>query len=274
MVESGTPQRNKFFATAMPESTGPIRHPVTDASQPPAGRSKPAVSPAELRLKLWSELPDRHRDEVCRQMRSRCEGFIASARVDRREQRSETDKLLSEVIAHLLRATSLGIEETPMDHAAPGANLSQLLTEQQPWFTVGTIELSNPGLDARVTWIVNETCNRQALLHRYEDTRRRDRGGKWDGTGYPLVAVDSETMEHLGGRYDPTEEHANSLTAEDSRRAWQGLIELTSSEFGPDDDVVALIQILAQDHDTREIVRQPVADCENRARTEPALIRI
>jgi hypothetical protein len=216
---------------------------------------------AQLRLYAWGQLPDRHRNEVCRQVRVRCETFIGSVRVERGHRKTEVDRLVSEVVAHLLRATSLHRDENVMESdlsagqmKAPSeaAAATARPLAPPPWLASGRIDNSEPLRDARVIWLMDETCNRQALLHRYEDMRRRDRGGKWDGSGYPLVAVDAQTMEQLSGHYDPAESEANSLHAEDSRRAWSGLVHLAEHQFGPEDDVVALVQVLAQDRDTQE----------------------
>jgi hypothetical protein len=262
MDESGDAQQNKFFSGASPESGSGIRQSSTDLpaqrSGPPA---QPAMSAAELRLYVWSELPERHRNEVCRQIRIRCDSFISSLRVDRRERKTEIDRLLSEVVAHLLRATSVRIDETPMDPDLPEMGASARSASgpamleadrPKPWLAKGPVDERDPTRDARVNWLIEDTCNRQALFHRYEDMRRRDRGGKWDGSGYPLVAVDQQTIEQLSGHYDPTEEETSALQAEDSRRAWEGLVELAVRQFGPDDDVVALVQVLAEDRNTQE----------------------
>jgi hypothetical protein len=214
---------------------------------------------AELRLRAWSELPERHRDEVCRQIRNRCEAFVASIRVERIERKSEADRLVSEVVAHLLRATSVGREELPVNRASPQmAPPEASITEGTaapapwPWLTTGAVDDRDPAGDARVGWLVEETCNRRALFHRFEDMRRRDRGGKWDGAGYPLVSVDDQTIERLSGHYDPAENDMGSLHADDSRRAWDGLVKLATHQFGPDDDVVALVRVLGSDGETKD----------------------
>ena len=262
MDQSGEKQKNSFFPGSIPESGRTIRHPNTGAAAPPPGQSvPPGMTGAELRLYAWSELPQPHRNEVCRQVRVRCETFISTVRVDRRQRRSEVDKLVSEVVAHLLRATSVRREEaaTGWERKAMEANErpdpAQSGRESRaplPWLARGRFDAWEPMRDARVIWVIEETCNRQALFHRYEDMRRRDRGGKWDGSGYPLVAVDNQTIEQLSGHYDPAEDETDSLQAEDSRRAWQGLVALTMHQFGPDDDVVALVKVLAEDRDMQD----------------------
>ena len=208
---------------------------------------------AQVRLRAWTELPERHRDEVCRQIRLRCEAFVASIRVERVARKSEADALVSEVVAHLLRATSVGRDELPMigtSHpTSPGVSATEA---SAPWLAKGRIDERDPAGDARVSWLIEETCNRQALFHRFEDMRRRDRGGKWDGSGYPLVPVDDRTIEHLSGHYDPVESEADQLAIDDSRRAWDGLVKLTVHQFGPDDDVVALVQVLGSDGETQD----------------------
>jgi len=124
--------------------------------------------------------------------------------------------------------------------------------QPMPWLEKGRIDEQDPTRDGRTIWLLDETCNRQALLHRYEDVRRRDRGGKWDGSGYPLVQVDDRAMEQLGGHSDPMHEQEGSLDAEDSQRAWHGLMKMVEHQFGPHDDVPALIRLLADDADVQE----------------------
>jgi hypothetical protein len=262
MDQSGEEQRKSFFPESTPESGRPIRHANTGTAVPPPGQSfAPGVTGAELRLYAWSELPELHRNEVCRQIRMRCETFISTMRVDRRQRKSEVDKLVSEVVAHLLRATSVRQEEAATGRETKAMEANERSDPGQgardsraalPWLAKGRFDAWEPMRDARVIWVVEETCNRQALFHRYEDMRRRERGGKWDGSGYPLVAVDNQTIEQLSGHYDPTEDETDSLQAEDSRRAWQGLIALAMHQFGPDDDVVALVQVLSEDRDTQD----------------------
>ena len=264
MDESGKASQKNFSVTA-PESDrlGRTSDTGLPASQP--GRSElEAMTGAELRLYLWSGLPERHRNEVCRQIRMRCETFISSLRVDRSQRRSEIDRLVSEVVAHLLRATSLRKDETAMPgdlakmqsaaEAETGRARAATTVPAQPlpWLARGRLDEYEPIKDSRVIWAVEETCNRQALFHRYEDLRRRDRGGKWDGTGYPLVPVDDQTIEQLSGHYDPANDETDSLHAADSRRAWDGLVQLVMHQFGPNDDVVALVRVLAEDRETQD----------------------
>lgn len=250
----------RFFSDSAPESVRLGRQSRAHLPAQQSGSTEWArMTGAQWRLSAWGQLPDRHRNEVCRQVRVRCEAFIGSVRVERGHRKTEIDRLVSEVVAHLLRATSLHRDENvmesdlpavqtkaPSDAAATNAGPSV----PPPWLASGRIDNSEPVRDARVIWLLDETCNRQALLHRYEDMRRRDRGGKWDGSGYPLVAVDAQTIEQLSGHYDPGE--ADSLHAEDSRQAWRGLVHLAEHQFGAEDDVVALVQVLAQDRETQE----------------------
>jgi hypothetical protein len=254
MHDSGQIQSQNFFA-GVPESGPPGRHLTTGESVQPPG-PRPVMTAAELRLRAWTELPERHRDEVCRQIRGRCEAFVASIRVERIARKSEADGLVSEVVAHLLRATSLGRDEPRMNRASPqtappGASTTES-SSPWPWLAKGRLDERDPASDARVCWLIEETSNRQALFHRFEDMRRRDRGGKWDGTGYPLVTVDDQTIEHLSGHYDPGESETDSLNIDDSRRAWDGLVKLAAHQFGPGDDVVALVRVLGSDGETQD----------------------
>src|SRR5690242_3544772 len=98
MPETGQTQ-NHYFFPAVPESGAPGRQSTTGESvRPPGLPARPAMTPAELRLRAWTELPERHRDEVCRQIRRRCEAFVASIRVERTARKAEADGLVSEVV--------------------------------------------------------------------------------------------------------------------------------------------------------------------------------
>jgi hypothetical protein len=132
------------------------------------------------------------------------------------------------------------------------AGVSDRPQQPKPWLSRGAIDEQDPMRDGRVAWLVDEVCNRQALLHRYEDVRRRERGGKWDGSGYPLVQVDDRTLEQLGGYEDVEEGHQNGLDAGDSGRAWSGLVKLVQHQFGLNDDVTNLVKLLAEDLDVQE----------------------
>jgi hypothetical protein len=129
----------------------------------------------------------------------------------------------------------------------PEGTLSGKGSGVQPWTAFGPIDTTDPLNDGRVIWLIAETCNRQALQHRYEDIRRRESGGKWDGAGYPFVHVDEKAMETLRGHYDPADD-----LGDDSRAAWQGFILLIGRQFGPDDDVSALVHALANDAEAQE----------------------
>lgn len=263
MDQPGNEKKESFFPDSAPESGRTSRQSRTDPGVvQPRGSVPSGISAAELRLYAWSELPERHRNEVCRQIRMRCESFISTMRVDRGQRRSEVDKLFSEVVAHLLRATSVRREEAATDPDMPAIDQRDGRTDTAPaacgplvappWLARGRFDPWEPMRDARVIWVVDETCNRQALFHRYEDMRRRDRGGKWQGSGYPLVTVDEQTIEHLGGQYDPADNEIDSLQVEEARQAWQGLVKLVAHRFGTQDDVAALVQTLADDRETQD----------------------
>jgi hypothetical protein len=213
------------------------------------------MSAGELLLRIWKELPERHRNAVCGQIRRRCEAFIALAQIERSERAAETDKLVSEVVAHLLRAASIHWDERRDRQPAIELTRSDLVSaasDQLPWAARGPMDEHEPARDGRVVWLLDEICNRRALSYRYEDLRRRDRGGKWDGTSYPLVQLDDGTIEQLGGHHDPSHDQNDSLHAEDTERAWQGLVKMVQQQFGPDDDVPALVHLLARDRDIQD----------------------
>lgn len=182
-----------------------------------------------------------------------------SARVAGSERQSEIAELVSEVMAHLLRATSVCWSENMDAHGAlPASGTEEVLASggatpgAVPWLKKGQIDERDSRRDGRVIWLVDAICNRPALFHRYEDVRRRDRGGKWDGAGYPLVQADDQMIERLRGEADPAEDQHAALHAEDSQRAWRGLVEMVERQFGPRDDVPALVRLLAEDPDVQE----------------------
>ncbi len=57
---------------------------------------------------------------------------------------------------------------------------------------------------------------------------------------------------YLSGHYDPAENETDALNIDDSRRAWDGLVKLAAHQFGPDDDVVALVSVLGSDGETQD----------------------
>src|SRR5436190_20656636 len=106
-------QRENYFFSAVPESAPGGRQPVDKASPLPRPErpSQPGMTGGELRLRVWQGLPERHRNEVCKQIRKRCEAFISSLRMERGERQPQVDQLVSEVVAHLLRAASVRWDE-------------------------------------------------------------------------------------------------------------------------------------------------------------------
>src|SRR5262249_16035109 len=119
MDQLGQAQRN-YLSEGVSESGAPRRPSATGESVQPSGTpARPAMSAAELRLRAGTELRERDRDEVCRQVRRRCEAYVASMRVETVARKPQADGLVSEVVAHLLRATSLGKGESLMNRIAP-----------------------------------------------------------------------------------------------------------------------------------------------------------
>jgi hypothetical protein len=106
-------QPEKYFFAGMPESDRTGRQiGVSGSPAPTPGQAvQSGMTAGVLRLRVWHALPKQHRNEVCRQIRKRCEAFVSSLRVSRNERQSEIDKLVSEVVAHLLRAVSTRLED-------------------------------------------------------------------------------------------------------------------------------------------------------------------
>ena len=101
MVKDGKVAQ-ETFSDGMPESLGSIRHDHAES-----GLGRPKITRAEILLTVWNELPSGHREELCRQIRKKCEAFISSIGVHRDDRKNETDSLFSEVIANILRATAI-----------------------------------------------------------------------------------------------------------------------------------------------------------------------
>jgi hypothetical protein len=74
--------------------------------------------------------------------------------------------------------------------------------------------------------------------------RRRERGGKWDGASYPFVQVEERVLQQLAGHLEPADD---PLRAENAVKAWGGLVAMVEQQLGPQDDVSALLRLLAKD---------------------------
>lgn len=102
-----------IFFLEVPESDGSGRQRCVSGSSAltPGQCNQSGMTAGEVRLYVWRSLPQQHQNEVCKQIRKRCEAFISSLGVVRNERQSEIDKLVSEVVAHLLRAASIRFDE-------------------------------------------------------------------------------------------------------------------------------------------------------------------
>jgi hypothetical protein len=91
----------EIFSDGTAESSGAGRHFNAES-----GFGRPGVTRAEVLLTVWNDLPSGHRDELCRQIRKRCEAFVSSIGVQKDDRQNEADILFSEVVANILRVTT------------------------------------------------------------------------------------------------------------------------------------------------------------------------
>jgi len=183
---------------------------------------------------------------------------------------SETRELFSEVMTKLLAAAGRHDDgEADLDDGlaidTDGSTKAGVsLDTPPPLPSEWTIDDRDPKRDGRIAWLIAEVGGARALSHRYEDVRRR-RWGRWRGTGYRTVQIaalqsdadgklvdEDQTLSRLADasfplRSDPEEPRQ----LDDMRQAWIGLLACAETQFQPDDDVSALLGLLAHDPDVQ-----------------------
>jgi hypothetical protein len=178
------------------------------------------------RLKVLNSLPRQHQDYFFGEVRKLCANFIASRDTPIALRESEALELFSEVIAKLLGAGSSG---------SLIASNRDAEAFQREWLVD-----HDPSRDGRVSWLVSEVGGRHALAHRNEDIRRR-LYGRWRKGGYTVEQLAEGHVADLA--VEPEEPHED----EDNRKIWRGLLAAAKLEFGPNEDVSILLDLLAHD---------------------------
>jgi hypothetical protein len=152
-------------------------------------------------------------------------------------------ELLSEVWQKLLGAGSWSKDE-------------MVVAENPPdW----SINLQAPEHDGRVVWLIKEIGGFAAMAHRREDVFRERFGKSKPGIGRPLVQ--SENDEHLNQAIESVQDE-DPFREIDARRVCRGMLAMASGEFGPEEDVTKLLQLLVMVPDIFEDssgARWPVA---------------
>jgi hypothetical protein len=248
-------KKNRLTMTAIRSMTGFI-----------AARRTPKEKQVrwDLRLRVLHSLPRRHQQYFFGEIRNMCGRFIVSLGLPSADRTSAAMELCSEVMAKLLGATSAQQEssESTIEDFGPSAETVAPEGSELP-SGVPTID-DDPARDGRIIWLLKETCGQRALPHRYEDMRRRQ-WGRWQGTGYRTVQISSfnasgSTLDgdeaELARAADPSyplqEEPEDVHRTSDASRAWIGLQLCASRQFGANDDVADVLDLIAHDPSIQE----------------------
>jgi hypothetical protein len=188
-------------------------------------RSADAGGGAELRLAVLCSLPIRHQTYLFEEVRKLCSGYLRRNRISAGE--AEPLELVSELWKKLLGSVSLETDRLPVVRAGE-------------WST----DPNAPECDGRVIWLIAEIGGSEAIGHRYEDIQRERHGRPKPGRGRPNRQLgDEDESEETG--VDPGE--PGELQNTDSRRIWRGLLATAAVDFRPDDDVLTLLRLMADD---------------------------
>lgn len=180
------------------------------------------------RLRVLASLPRRHQEYFFAVVRQLCTNFVARAARRSRgtDVAAEVRELSSEVMAKLFGA----VRVEPLAGDQVGDASAHGLTADE-----------DPKRDARAAWLIAQVGGPRALIHRYEDIRRRRFGGKWGEQGYRNVQLEPEHVEGLS--VDPDDPSSEA----DIRAAWLGLIALSKSEFRRDEDAAIVLDLMEND---------------------------
>ena len=136
-------------------------------------------------------------------------------------------ELFSEVMAKLLGVAGSGTRQGAQVNEEE-ASLDTLTPDK------------DPKQDGRVQWLISEIGGRHALGHRDEDMRRKT-FGRGRESGYRTVQLEEEDVADLpADAKDPHDE-------KDNHRVWLGLLTAAESEFEPNDHVLLLLDVMAND---------------------------
>ena len=197
----------------------------------------------EQRLRMFNALPKRHQEHVYAEVRKMCAAYLAAVG----GPAGDRDELVSQVFAEQL--VGVGVLPSPDD----GGQVKQkvgIQEEQLSQLPSGlVVDEHDPKRDGRVAWLIAEIGGRRALSYRYEDIRRFLFGGKWGSSGYIFVqppVLPDVPVQPVDGEGDQA--------ASDLERIWKGLLILTQKPdcFPANDDVLLLVQLLAEDVNVRE----------------------
>jgi hypothetical protein len=188
-------------------------------------RSADAGGGAELRLAVLWSLPIRHQTYLFEEVRKLCSGYLRRSRISAGEVTPL--ELVSEVWKKLLGSVSLEMDRLPVvraDEWSPDPNA--------------------PERDRRVIWLIAEIGGSEAIGHRCEDMQRERHGRSKPGLGRPYQQPgDEDELEETGvGSDEPGE-----LQKTDGRPIWRGLLTTAAVDFRPDDDVLSLLRLMADD---------------------------
>jgi hypothetical protein len=202
----------------VPESLSSSRNTRAEFASP---RTPDGSASAELRLAVLWSLPTSHQTYLFEEVRRLCGGYLRRNRISSGDV--TPDELVSEVWKKLLSAVAL-------DSVRP------LAVRANEWSTDPI-----PGRDGRVIWLIAEIGGSEAIGHRYEDIQRERLGRSRPDTGRPYQQSTDESVASM----DP--DQPSELEKSDSHRVWRGLLATAAADFGLDDDVTMLLNLLASD---------------------------
>jgi hypothetical protein len=211
------------FLGAVPESLSSSRYGYRESIPPPLSGGGGRETLGELRLRVLGSLPQTHQRYLIGEVRKLCRDYLRANRVPDTEISEE--ELLSEIWQKLLGTVSWSNDE---GMGVPAEN---------DWST----NPHAPEHDGRVVWLIGEIGGFAAMAHRREDVLRERFGKAKPGIGRPIVQPDSDEDLH-GIESDQIEGHP--FRDIDARRVWRGLLAMASHEFGSEEDVTKLLQIM------------------------------
>jgi hypothetical protein len=175
-----------------------------------------------LRLAVLSSLPSGHQKYLFEMVTKLCAGWLRRNGIRPREV--TPSELASEIWLKLVSTLS------PANSA------------------IGVIRgaSADPRNDSRVLWLIAEIGGSQAIQHRFEDIKREryGRGGRLrqlPGEGPNQPEPEPSTPPNEGARH-----------LEDLRDSWRGMLTVARKDFADGDDVLLLLQLLADEPELLE----------------------
>jgi hypothetical protein len=104
---------------------------------------------------------------------------------------------------------------------------------------------ADPRNDDRVLWLIAEIGGSQAIQHRFEDIKREryGRGGRLKQPGEELNEVEDGPL---------TPQYGSARHLHDLRDIWRGMLIVARQDFAEADDVLLLLQLLADEPELLE----------------------